>query len=160
MAEPEWKASDDKPPAKKVTPPPSASSKNASKSKAEPTGGTDRKPASRKPAGRPPALETQLTEFFVTVGTLVSMVNEADGLVIGANAQALGHAWAELAREDKRVKAALDKMLTGSAWGGVVMATGTVAMGIAANHGVFDNIPMFGGEPEAEGPPTGPPPTI
>lgn len=154
---------DDKPPkATKVTPPkPAAKSTSKAKStKAKaPTGGNDAKPKSTKPAGRPRILENQLYDFFVTVGTMVSMFNAEDGLVIGANAEPLAKAWADLAAEDKRVKAAIDKMMQGSAWGGVIFATGSVAMGIANNHGLLDNLyGMRGGdEPEDEGPPPPPP---
>lgn len=140
----------DKPPkATKVTPP-----KTKPKST---TGGNDKKPASKKPAGRPRALENQLAEFFSTIGLTVSMVNADDGMVIVQNAEPLAKAWADLAAEDARVRKAIDRVMTGSAWGGVIFATGTVAMGIANNHGMLDGLTGGPDADETDEPPPPPP---
>lgn len=129
-------AETDKPP--KVggaSPPPKGTRKSAK----QPTGGNDTKPktTSRKPAGRPIALEKELTELFGFVGLMVSNFNQRDGEIIVQNAEALGKSWANLAKEDKRVKAFLDSLTTGSAWGQVIFVTGGMAFAIAQNHGVI-----------------------
>lgn len=151
----------DKPPkpSKPVAPPPPKPSKAKAKAEPkEPTGGNDAKPKpSTKPAGRPPALEKQLGEFFNTIAMVVSAFNVDDGMVIANNSESLAKAWADLAREDKRVKEAIEKMMKGSAWSGVIFATGSVAVAIAGNHGVFDHMSLFGNsEPEPPPPPTQP----
>lgn len=151
----------DKPPkaSKPVKPPPPEPSKPKSAPKPkEPTGGNDAKPKSTKPAGRPPALEKQLGEFFNTIAMVVSAFNVEDGMIIASNSDSLAKAWADLAREDKRVKEAIEKMMKGSAWSGVIFATGSVAVAIAGNHGVFEGMSLFGGNDD-EPPPPAPPPT-
>ena len=109
-----------------------------------------------RPAGRPTGIEKQLYEFFTTVGTIASIYNADDGMVIVQNAEPLSKAWADLAAKDARVKKAIETLMTGSAWSGVIFATGTVALAIAQNH---DVVPSFGSDdPEPEpipGPPIG-----
>jgi len=57
-----------------------------------------------------------------------------------------GDAWVEatmtLAKSDARVRHALDIALSGGAWGGFIVATASIAVPIAANHGL---VPAFVG---------------
>lgn len=156
----------DKPPkaSKPVKPPDPKPSKpktsTAKKTDKPPTGGNDAKPkSSGKPAGRPVGMEKQLSEFFSTIGMVVSAFNANDGMIIASNADSLAKAWSDLAREDKRVKEAIEKMMKGSAWSGVIFATGSVAVAIAGNHGVFDGVSLFGGNEDEPPPPPPAPPT-
>lgn len=96
---------------------------------------------SQRPSGRPVALEPQLTEMFLMVGMVLASFNARDGEIVAANAPALGKAWANLAKEDKRVKAAIERLMTGSAWGQVIFVTGGMAFAIAQNHGVIGDVP-------------------
>lgn len=129
-----------KPKATTVKPPPSASAQNAKK-KDSPKDGDKTKPKTQRPSGRPIALENQLTEMFTFVGMMVGGFNQTDGEIITANAPTLGKAWANLAKEDKRVKAAIERLMTGSAWGQVIFATGGMAFAIAKNHGIIGELP-------------------
>lgn len=151
----------DKPPkaSKPVKPPePKPKPKPKTTKPKEPTGGSDAKPKSTKPAGRPVGLEKQLGEFFNTIAMVVSAFNVEDGMIIASNSDSLAKAWTDLAREDKRVKEAIEKMMKGSAWSGVIFATGSVAVAIAGNHGVFEGMSLFGGNDD-EPPPPAPSPT-
>lgn len=134
---PEEKSKDKKPNAKAETSPPPSASEDPPK-------------RTSRPRGRPPELETKLLELFNQVSGAVTLVNAKDGQVIANGAEDLARAWANLARENKNVKAFLDKLTTGGAIGGVVMATGAIVLGILANHGALDALPFFAGANDDE----------
>ena len=73
-------------------------------------------------------------------GLLVGMANTVDGLIISNNAANLAGALDRLANENDNVRRVLTNLVTGSAWGGVIVAAGSIALPIAANHGV--TLPM------------------
>jgi len=97
-------------------------------------------------------IRTGMTDMYAAMavgatGLGAMMQNETgnalmlDGQVLGANAPRLGDAWADLAKNDPKVRKALERMLTGSGWGKVILAHAIVAVGIAGNHGVKIPVP-------------------
>lgn len=146
----------------KVTPPAEDKPPKKSQPPKEPAAKkTPPKPTSKKPRGRPPEMEKQLGDFFMFIGTTVYAFNPKDGEAIMNNSESLAQAWANLAREDKRVKEFIDRMTTGSAWGQVVFVTAALGIQIAANHGAIPSMPavgaaMFGVE-QPQQPSPGPP---
>lgn len=85
-------------------------------------------------ASRKRSLVKPLTEFFASIGATVYLVNTADGTVIVKGAERLAKSLDNLAKENATVYRNLERMLTGSAWGGVVIAAGAMALPILANH--------------------------
>lgn len=87
------------------------------------TGGTRRK-----------TLTKPLTEFFTTIGTVVSIANRVDGLAIIGGAERLAEALNAVAKDNPVVYRNLERMLTGSNWAGVIVASGAIVLPILANH--------------------------
>jgi uncharacterized protein YciI len=99
--------------------------------------------ARNKASGHSPAprasstkLKAQITSFYENVATVVGMFSPADGQVIMAHSAPCGEAMAEWAETDPRVRAALERMMTGSAWTKVAFLHGSMGLAIAANHGI------------------------
>lgn len=96
----------------------------------------DQAPRSAGSSARATKLDKELTEMFMLIGMLVSAVNQYDGMVILQNADTTAQAWAQLARTDKRIANVLDKLISTTAYSGVILATIKMAVPILANHGV------------------------
>jgi hypothetical protein len=109
--------------------------KTAEKAEARPKPQT--KPRSSGGTGGRPTIESRLEFFFSGIAMGVTVIDEYDGKVISDNAEQLAKAWGQLYRENARVKAIIDRMLEGGAWGQVVIATMGVAVPIAAHHGAL-----------------------
>lgn len=93
---------------------------------------------SRKSSGgRRKNLKKPLEDLFATIGTTVYAFNQVDGTVILQGAPNLAESLDALAREDERVRRVLERMLTGSAWGGVFMAAGAIVLPIMDNHNLL-----------------------
>lgn len=95
----------------------------------------DKAPRAPRPARSKP-LKPRLLEAIGGVGLVVSVVHAGDGQAILAGAENLAGALDNLAQENDAVKRALEAALTGSAWGGVIIATAAIALPIMANHGM------------------------
>lgn len=97
-----------------------------------------------------PSLESRLVEFFGKanetddgffyydgIAGLVSLAHQGDGMLIAAHGPNMAKAWSDLADESPKVRQVLEMLMTGGAWGGVLMAMTPVVMGIMANHGIL-----------------------
>lgn len=113
--------------------------------------------APKKRRGRPPgsknkasgkstdaALKEGLESYVGLIGSGLTMLprTRADGMIILEGGDAWVEATMTLAKSDPRVRHALDIALTGGAWGGFIVATASIAVPIAANHGL---VPAFVG---------------
>lgn len=124
--------------------------------------GKDTKPKSAKPTPRRAPLEARLAASIASIGTmvmvsgaLVSPAISADGLVIAQHSGSVAAALDKVAKDDPRVAAALERMLTAGVWSGLLGALVPVALGIAANHGAIPaNIAAMLGT-EGDGPTEG-----
>lgn len=102
------------------------------------------KPKAAKATPRRASLETRLSSAIASLGTGVAvgglaMGNQAvqlDGASVIEHGPGLAQALDRLAKDDPRVAAALERMLTAGAWSGVVMASTPLLVAIAANHGL------------------------
>lgn len=107
-------------------------------------------PRVAEPKVKLPSLEDRLVEFFGKanetddgffyydgIAGLVSLVHQGDGMLIAAHGPNMAKAWADLADESPKVRQVLEMLMTGGAWGGVLMAMTPVVMGIMANHGLL-----------------------
>lgn len=90
--------------------------------------------APRKMSSR--SMKPRLQSLYETIGAGVGLFSPADGQVIIDAAPACADAVSEWADSDPRVRAALERLLTGSAMSKVVMAHVPIAIGVMANHGV------------------------
>lgn len=104
----------------------------------------DTKPKGAKAAPRRASLETRLSGSLVTLGTVVAATGSAvspavvnDGVLICTHAPNIAAALDKVAKDDPRVAAALERMLTAGVWSGLVAAVLPLAIGIAANHGAI-----------------------
>lgn len=104
----------------------------------------DKKPASSKATPRRASLETRLTGNLVTLGTVIAATGgmtspavTADGVLICQHAPNVAAALDKIAKDDPRVAAALERMLTVGTWSGLVAAVLPLVLGIAANHGAI-----------------------
>jgi hypothetical protein len=86
--------------------------------------------------GRKLPLENQLRELFDAVAGGVSMADAFSGQVIGNQSEELAYGYAKLAKEDARVRAFLEKALTGSAYSAVVVPTVMTVIPIAWHFGL------------------------
>lgn len=100
--------------------------------------------ATKRPAKRPGPkdLEAKLEEFLAFSGVAVFPLNQIDGIVLTVRGPSLAHAWAELAKVNPAVKRVLERMVEGGVMGGVIIATLSVAVPIAQNHGIARNVPL------------------
>lgn len=105
----------------------------------------DSKPKSSKPTPRRDSLEKRLSGSIAGIGTMVlvsgtvsgSAAVQADGELIVAHAPHIAQALDKVAKDNPRVAAALESMLTAGVWSGLGVALLPVALGIAANHGAI-----------------------
>lgn len=86
---------------------------------------------------RKPALAPRLTTSLVTIGTLVGLINQFDGLAICNGAPAFAEALAEAAEENPKLKAGLERMLSVGTLGKTFAAGAAIGVPIAANHGLI-----------------------
>jgi hypothetical protein len=104
----------------------------------------DKAPVRGRGRGRPPGrkdlpmIQESLEQFVTVAGLGLSAIPnprlQADGYVIVQQSENFAKAWCELARTDVRVYNALRKICVGGAWGGVIIATASIVVPIAANH--------------------------
>jgi hypothetical protein len=104
----------------------------------------DAKPKAAKATPRRAPLETRLTGSLVTLGTVVAATGsvtspaiQADGVLICQHAPQVAAALDKVAKDDPRVAAALERMLTAGVWSGLIAAMLPLVVGIAANHGAL-----------------------
>jgi hypothetical protein len=135
--------------------------------------GEDRPPSARRGRGRggrssgrgAPSVprETEATPFragpiakgmnklYRRVGKLVSMADPMIGQAFvditrkdDEDDVTVGEAWEELARVNPRIRAALNKLLTGSGWGQLVMCHMPILLAVAIRTGVLERLNLSG----------------
>lgn len=117
----------------------------ANKAKREATKPKGDKMPAGKSAPRRASLEQRLGQNLASVGTMVMVAGagtgsaavQADGLVIVSHSGNIAAALDKVAKDDPRVAAALERMLTAGTWSGLIAAMLPVAVAIAANHGAI-----------------------
>lgn len=127
-------ASEDKAPKPKRT-------RGASKAAAE----KDKAPKPRRTRGPNKInIEAKVAESMTAAGTGIVLMGTMrqspqlifDGRVCIANAEKTGKAMSDLAKEDPRIRAALEKMFTTSSWAKVGIVAASTIVPIAACHGM------------------------
>lgn len=91
-----------------------------------------------RPRTRPATLKKELENFFGGIAILVMATGDtycAD--IIATQAEPLAIAWSDLAKKNDRVRAMIEMIVSGSAWGAVFATTAATIMPIAAHHGLY-----------------------
>lgn len=131
------------------------------------TGAKDTKPKGTQKVPRRASLETRLAGSLTSLGTVVAVAGgvsspavQADGVAIVQHAPAIAAALDKVAKDDPRVAASLERMLTAGVWSGLVAALVPLAMTIAANHGAIPAhlLNLLSANPEAPEPASEPAP--
>lgn len=101
-------------------------------------------PTRKNTGGRQKNLTQPLEELFTTIGTVVMVANEADGLAIIQGTPRLANSLNELAKQNPAVRKNIERLLAGSAWSGVLASVGAIALPIMANHNLLPvELPNF-----------------
>lgn len=89
------------------------------------------------PKQAPDGSTIQVEAVIPGIAQVVGMADEFDGMVIRTYAPGMARAWAELARENERVRKILIGVTYGGAYRGVMAASLPAILAIAAHHGAF-----------------------
>lgn len=100
--------------------------------------------------GRATKLEKQLAETLTSLGVVVYAFDQFDGQTIIEGAPRLAASLDNLARQNPTVKATLERMLAGSAYGAVAASLGSILVPILAHHGLLPALPGILPPPEGE----------
>lgn len=97
-----------------------------------------------RPGGRKPALQKSLEELFATPALAYSFAGDAWAAeLIATRTEAMAEAWYELGQKNAAVKRILNRLVEGSAWGGVLMSTAAVLVPLAQHHGIVPGVDPF-----------------
>ena len=100
----------------------------------------DKKPTGR-PAGRANAssvakIEEGLTDLFSGFALAAQFQgNDVAYVILTSRGPKVAAAWAELARQNASVRRVLERLMTGGAWGGVIVSTLSMALPLAESYG-------------------------
>lgn len=87
--------------------------------------------------GRKLPFENQLRDLFDTAAGAVKLADSFSGEIIGNQAEELAYGYAKLAKEDPRIKAFFEKMVTGTAYSAVAIPTALTVIPILWHFGVM-----------------------
>ena len=123
---------EDKPPKLLAFPAPAgnAGKQDDPKPRGRPRGSTNRAGASMSVS----KIEESLSTQFTMIGTAVYAFNNYDGTVILQGTPKLASSLASLCDKNPKVKKNIERMLSGGAYGEVIMAAAFIAIPIMANH--------------------------
>ena len=97
------------------------------------------------------AIQASFTDTLQGIGLLVEKVNKDDGQSIYKGASKLSEALVDLARKDPRYRKYLEKGSQPGKYGPIIMASGSILLPIAMNHGLLDG--LFGPKKEKKAKP-------
>lgn len=84
-----------------------------------------------------------MTKLYKRTGRIVKAIDRPIGIAIVECAEDCGEAWDELARTNPNVRRTLMKLISGGAWGAVIMAHAPIAMAIIMKDGIRKHIPFM-----------------
>lgn len=122
---------------------------NGSASDTKPGNGrTDKSDAEppRKLSPKMRVLHAGIVEVYTAGQMAALMFDPFVSEAIGQTKIQIADAWIDLAQKDPKVLKLLEKLTTGSAWGGVVMAHAPLIIPILAKYGIVPGGALFGGK--------------
>lgn len=93
------------------------------------------------------SLREAILELYTGAQMLASMTDPPTAEILRVQKGACADAWVILGRRDRRVKALLVKLTTGSAWGAVFMAHVPIVLPLLMRKGILPGGALFGGAP-------------
>lgn len=84
-----------------------------------------------------------MTKLYKRAGRVVKAMDKDIGTAIIECAEDCGEAWDELARTNPRIRRTLMKMISGGAWGSVIMAHLPIVLAIIMKDGIKKHIPFM-----------------
>jgi hypothetical protein len=118
---------------------PKRQAKKAPESKSEPSIESPweiREDGTKVRKGRRLPYEKEIEQFFVEISGAVALADSFSAKAIELKAPELAYGYARLAKDDPRVKAFFEKLLTGSAWSAALFPTVSLAVMIGWHWGV------------------------
>lgn len=111
----------------------------------------DEKPDSKAKAKRQPAtpryqkgvIAAGMTRLYKRTGKIIKAMDKPIGIAVIESAEDCGEAWDELARTNPRVRRALMKLISGGAWGALIMAHAPIFLAILMKDGIRKHIPFM-----------------
>lgn len=86
--------------------------------------------------GRKLPYEAQIQQLIIELSGLVALTDSFSANILELRSEELAYGYARLAKDDPRVRAFFDKLLTGSSWSAALVPTVTVAIAIAFHYGI------------------------
>lgn len=101
---------------------------------------------SRKSGKNVDTLIEQIGELYMATGALLSMfpATATDSMLVASSATTLAESWRPLIESDAKVRKFFERLVTGGGWGAVIMAHGTLSIGIMRAHNI--SFPAFGSQ--------------
>lgn len=84
-----------------------------------------------------------MTKLYRRTGRIVKAMDKDIGIAIIESAEDCGEAWDELARTNPRVRKFLLKLVSGGAWGSVIMAHAPILLAVIMKDGIKKHIPFM-----------------
>jgi hypothetical protein len=83
-------------------------------------------------------LESELAQMYSALALpFAAMGDDFCASHLASNAESLASSWVDLAQQNPNVEKVLQSLVTGGAWGGVIMTHAFVALPIAAHHNLI-----------------------
>lgn len=99
---------------------------------------------SGRQGGRKAPLQKRLEEFLATPALVYSFMGDQWAAeLITTRTPAMAEAWYDLSTKNPAVKRVLERLLEGSAWGGVILSTMAVTLPLAQHHGLVPGADPF-----------------
>lgn len=91
-------------------------------------------------------LKGRLEEFFAGMALIPMAAGDVySAHIISSRSTHLAEAWADLAKQNPAVKRVLEGLLQGGAWGGVLLASGSIVVPILGHYGVLPAMDPWAG---------------
>jgi hypothetical protein len=95
-------------------------------------------------SSRTPALQKSLEELFAAPALAYSFAGDQyAAMLITTRSEAMAEAWYQLAQKNAAVKRMLERLVEGSALGGVVVSTAAILIPLAQHHGMIPGADPF-----------------
>lgn len=95
------------------------------------------------PQHRPGVIGKGMAKLYRRAGKIIKAMDRPIGIAVIESADDCGEAWEELARTNPRIRRVLLKMISGGAWGAVLMAHAPIFMAVIMKDGIRKHIPMM-----------------
>lgn len=107
---------------------------------------------------KPGKFKEPISQLYTVAGLMLSPIAPRTGMAFVENSDDIAEEWDKLSRTNSKVKRALDRLVTGGGWGGILLAHGAIGMVAIQESGLLSKVPflknLFPAPPEPEAPPS------